>query len=310
MKTQTLLVAIGVVLAGYPQQTPAPDTEIFLARVTIQGDKVALDAPVNISNNVGYDNQPFFTPDGRAILFTSVRGNRPAPAAGSAQTGSDIYRYDIDAQRVVQVTDTPESEYSPTVTPDGKHFSVIRVEADGTQRLWRFTMDGKEPELVLRDVKPVGYHAWANARIVVLFVLGQPSTLQVADTAGGKADVAAKDIGRSIQRMPTGAISFVQRERETGPDAKASPLTVSELDPATRLVKPLIRVPAGASDVDTAWLPNGTLLVSFQGKLLGWRRGDAEFKPLADLEALGLKGASRLAVSPKGDRLAIVAHRP
>src|SRR5258707_11489719 len=129
---------------------PPPDTEIYLAPLSMSGGRLTVGPPVNITSSPGYDNQPSFAPDGRSVLFTSLRGG--------AQT--DIYRYDIAAGRVARVTNTPESEYSPTVTPDGAHISVIRVEADGTQRLWRFTMDGTEPELVLADVKPVGYHAW------------------------------------------------------------------------------------------------------------------------------------------------------
>ena len=100
--------------------------------------KVEIGKPINISNSPGYDNQPSFTPDGAAVLFTSVRGERKPDPANSAATGSDIYRYDIAPARLSQVTNTPEAEYSPTVTPDGRHISVIRVEADGTQRLWRF----------------------------------------------------------------------------------------------------------------------------------------------------------------------------
>jgi hypothetical protein len=48
------------------------------------------------------------------------------------------------------------------------------------------------------------------------------------------------------------------------------------------------------------------LLMAFQGQLLGWRSGDKGFERVADLEAIGLTGATRLAVSPRGDRIAIV----
>ncbi len=74
---------------------------------------------VDITNNPGYDNQPFFTPDSRSVLFTSVRG-----PAGTTQT--DIYHYDIAPRTIAHVVNTPESEYSPTVTPSG-NLSVIRV---------------------------------------------------------------------------------------------------------------------------------------------------------------------------------------
>src|SRR4029450_8623817 len=103
------------------QAAAPPDTEVFLASLSIKGDTVEIGAPVNISNSPGYDNQPSFTPDGAAVLFTSVRGDRQPEPANPAASGSDIYRFDIVAAKVSQVTQTPESEYSPTVTPDGRH---------------------------------------------------------------------------------------------------------------------------------------------------------------------------------------------
>ena len=55
---------------------------------------------------------------------------------------------------------------------------------------------------MLENVKPVGYHAWADDHTLALFVLGQPATLQLADTRTGTARTIASDIGRSIQRIP------------------------------------------------------------------------------------------------------------
>ena len=304
-----LLVTLSVAataLAGSLQrgQTAPPDTEIFLASLTADGDLLKLGTPANISNSPGYDNQPSFTPDGSAILFTSVRGAAPPPAGGRP-LATDIYRFDIASRSIRQVTSTPEGEYSPTVTPDGRHISVIRVESDGTQRLWRFTLDGKEPELVLRDVKPVGYHAWLDDRQLALFVLGEPPTLQVADGTTGMARIVAKDVGRSLQRVPEGGISFVQVERETGGRDVRS-LTIMELDREGRVTRPLIAGIPGATEADIAWSSRGTLLVAHGDKLHAWRRGKTSWSAVADLAALGLRGVSRLAVSPAGDRIALV----
>jgi hypothetical protein len=288
--------------------TAPPDPEIFLATLVVKGRAVEIGVPVNISNSPGYDNQPSFTPDGTAVLFTSVRGAQKADPKNPAATGSEIYRYDIAANRLSQVTRTAESEYSPTVTLDGAHISVIRVEGDGTQRLWRFPLDGSRAELVLSDVKPVGYHAWATPKTLVLFVLGgqgQPATLQVADVDSGSAKVVATNIGRSIQRIPGGGISFVARK--AGAEGQTPTLTISELNPSTQQINRLVDVPAGAADVDTAWTPDGLLLVTVQGQLFGWRKGDAALAPLVDLSSLGLRSPTRMAVSPRGDRLAIVA---
>jgi len=302
------LIVVGLAML---QRAPAPppDTEIFLASLSVSSSATAtpltLGSPVNITSNPGYDNQPSFTPDGRSVLFTSIRGG----------TQTDIYRYDIAVERVARVTNTPESEYSPTVTPDGAHISVIRVEADGTQRLWRFTIDGAQPELVLADVKPVGYHAWADDHTLALFVLGQPGgtasrfpTLQIADTRTGKADSFVAGINRSIQRIPGGrTISFVQRIPSTQQGGMPT-LKISELDPASRRVTFLVNAVAGATEADCAWTPDGMLLMADKDVLYGWRRGQADWSRLADLAQLGLHGVSRLAVSPSGDRIALVTE--
>ena len=297
MRFGLVVVALAVALQT---ATAPPDTEIYLASLSMPGGQFTVGPPVNITGNPGYDNQPSFAPDGRSVLFTSIRGG----------TQTDIYRYDIAAGRIGRVTNTPESEYSPTVTPDGAHISVIRVEADGTQRLWRFTIDGMQPELVLADLKPVGYHAWADDHTLALFVLGQPATLQIADTRTGKADSFVPGINRSIQRIPGGrTISFVQRI-PSGEQGGTPTLKISELDPASRRVTPLVNAVAGAKEADCAWTPDGMLLMADKDVLYGWRRGQADWIRLADLATLGLRGVSRLAVSPNGDRIALVTQNP
>ena len=285
-------------------QTQAPDTEVFLAKLASAGGKLSLSQPENISNSPGYDNQPSFTPDGAAVFFTSARGGVPE---GGKTAQMDIYRYDIATRKIAQVTRTSESEYSATVTPDGRHISVIRVEADNTQRLWQFTLAGGEPALVLADVKPVGYHAWLDANTVAMFVLGQPATLQIGDVRSGKSEVVAKDIGRSLQRMPGGGVSYVQR---AGQDS-ARTMTIVQLilEKGGPQTKPLTAVAPGATEEFVAWTPDGTMLMAANGQLYAWRRDDPNWRSVADLTAMGLKNVSRLAVSPQGDTLALVAAR-
>ena len=281
-----------------PAAQAPPDTEVYLAPLKIGNGTIEVGEAVNVSNNPGYDNQPFFTPDGSALLFTSVRGGG---------TQSDIYRYDLASKRIARVTSTAESEYSPTVTPSNA-LSVVRVELDGnnTQRLWQFTPAGTDPKVVLENVKPVGYHAWANDHTLALFVLGQPATLQVADTRDGSARIVATDIGRSIQRIPgTGAtreISFVQRER-AGDTAR---LVIKKLNVTTGDITVLTPAVDGATEADTAWTPDGTLLMTHGGTLHAWRAGQTGWKPIVELERLSLRGVTRLAVSPKGDLLALI----
>jgi hypothetical protein len=298
---RTILLLTLFALAEVPQT--APDTEVFLARLTMEGGKVALSAVENISNSPGYDNQPSFTRDGGGVFFTSARGGVPQ---GGTAAQMDIYKYDIGTKAVARVTNTPESEYSATETPDGRYISVIRVEAEKTQRLWKFPLSDGAPSLVFEAVKPVGYHVWLDANTVAMFVLGEPATLQVGDVRSGKAEVVATDIGRSLQPVPGGGISFVQRAGQ----GEQRTMTVSQLtvQNGKPIVTPLTTTAPGATEEFVVWTPDGTLLMAAGGHLHAWRRGEP-WRAVADLTSLGLRNVSRLAVSPKGDRIALVAAR-
>jgi dipeptidyl aminopeptidase/acylaminoacyl peptidase len=273
---------------------PPPATEVYLLDL---GAPAASRTWINISNNPGYDNQPSFLPDSSAVLFASDRGD-----------GTDIFRYDIGSKVLRQLTHTTEAEYSPTVTPDGKGFSVVRVETDKTQRLWRFDLDGTNPRLVLEDVKPVGYHAWIDATHLALFVLGSPNSLYVADTTTGAAESVHAGIGRSILIRPgAGTVTFTT----TG----ASPM-IMEMDPKTRSVKPL-RAPLQGSQ-DTAWSPDGHILYMATGSVIqsvDADRPEGKWAPAfrlggADSSGTGpaLDRITRMAVSRDGRWLAFVAE--
>jgi dipeptidyl aminopeptidase/acylaminoacyl peptidase len=277
------------------QPTPPPPTEIFLAPLTVSAGEVRIGEPENITKSPGYDNQPFFTPDGRGVLFTANRDGKQ----------TDIYRYDLASRELTQLTKTPESEYSPTVTPSGDRVSVIRVEGDQTQRLWQFPLAGGPASLVLADVKPVGYHAWADEGTLVLFILGDPPTLQVADVKSGKAEIVARNPGRGIAPTPRGTVSFVSKGA-TG-DGEG-PWEIVELDARARKHIPV--APTLPEREDYAWLPDGGILMASGSKVFVRAADAATWREVADLSTAGLGSLTRLAVSPDGRRLALVAEAP
>ncbi|HTL04201.1 MAG TPA: hypothetical protein VL241_00520 [Gemmatimonadales bacterium] len=279
-----------VLVAGGIQSlaAQAPGTDIYLATLSGKGAALRAGSPVNVTARPGYDNQPAFSPDGGTLYFTSGREGQ-----------SDIYRYEIATRRTAAVTATPESEYSPTVTPDGRHLSVIRVERDSTQRLWSFALDGSAPRLLLDSIKPVGYHVWLNADTVFVFVLGSPATLRRAELASGTAVILAKDIGRTLLRVPgRRAISYVQRDSSGG--------WIRSLDPVTGAGENLARLPEGNEFY--TWTPGGELLSARGNRLLRWDAGAASWETVAEFAELGLQRITRLAVSPAGDRIALVGE--
>jgi hypothetical protein len=214
---------------------------------------------------------------------------------------TDIYRYDLRARHLSQLTSTKESEYSPTVLPDRDGFSVVRVEADGTQRLWKFSFGTAAPTVILPDVKPVGYHAWADADTLVLFVLGDPPTLRLASVKSGRAERVADHPGRTFAPGRTGTVWAVLKT-----PGKA-PWQIVELDTRTHQTRPVARTLAGSEDY--AVLPDGRVLAGSGSKIF-LLDGGAAWREIADLAARGIDDITRLAVSPSGNLLAIVCRQP
>ena len=247
--------------------------------------------PLKITNFVGYNNQPSFMPDGHSILYTSIRNKQ-----------ADIYRYDIKSGATTQVTNTAESEYSPTLMPDGKSISVVRVEADGTQRLWRFPLAGGAPSLILEKTKPVGYHLWIDERTLALFILGKPNTLQLVDTRTEKAETIAENPGRILRRIPhQDKFSFVHKisDREWA---------IKAFDLRMRTSASLIDTLPGVEDY--AWMPSGALLMAKDSKLFSViPLTGKSWSEVGDFSNAGLKNITRIAVSAKGDKIAVVARR-
>lgn len=281
-----------MVLAGLGVLAQAPATDIYLAPLTWAGLDVTVGRAVNITNNPGYDNQPQFLADSSGVLFSSNRDG--------AQT--DIYRYDIATKQTRQVIATPDNEYSPTLTPDGRTFTTVRGAA---QRLWRFTLDGADAGLAWTHQGLIGYHAWVSPTQVAAFILGsggEPATLQLLDMRTGTADVIERSIGRSLLIRPgRGTVSFVQKP-------EGASWQIREFNPVTRAVVTLAPTLEGSEDL--AWTPDGAMVMGQKTKLFLWRQGASGWAEIADLAKQGVDNITRLTISRDGRWIAVVAQAP
>lgn len=273
-------------------QVPAPAPDVFLVGIRAQSTGKGLEltgAVRNVTNHDGYDNQPSWSSNGRYLLFTAVRDGAQA----------DIFRYEVETGTTERLTHSaPESEYSARTSLDGGSITVVRVEKDSTQRLWKIPMGPEAPTPILPSLKPAGYYAWASPSLVAVFVLGNPNALVLGDVTTGKIDTVARNVGRSLHRIPgTDHISYTERTADGA-------TWVQDLDPALRSATRLARLPAGVEDY--AWTPGGSIITSDgAGTLLAWS-GDA-WQRIGDLASEGLGSISRLSVSPNTDWIAVVA---
>ncbi len=262
---------------------------MFLVPLAMMGGTVKVGVPANLTRRDGYDNQAAFALSSRELFYTSNRGDGQ----------SDIYRYDFSTGLSAPARLTkPESEYSAFPIDSGKALAVIRVEADSTQRLWRLPLDAREPSVLFPDLKPVGYFAQANDSTWAMFVLGTPSTLHVATLGRPGSTIVARNIGRSLHKIPgTTHVSFVQKSADLW--------FVMELDPVTRRIDTLVSTLPRSEDL--AWVDSTTLVMGQGTKLFTWRRGATGWTEVADFAFAHVRGITRLAVSPNRQWLAMVA---
>ena len=282
----SLLLVASVAMAQAP-----PSTDLYLLAVDSSGDSPQLGLPVNITAREGYDNQPAFTLDGKWVLYTSMRGEQ-----------TDIYGYELATAKTRQVTDTPVNEYSPTPMAGGTAFSAIRQDLEGKQFLYRYPLGEGKASLLLPEVEPVGYHGWSGERLL-LFVLGEPATLRIAQAGKAGSQVIASNPGRSFQPVPgSGEVACVIK----GDDGAAWTIEAVDLVTATRRSLGTTR----PEREDFVFGPRGEIWMG-DGHQLYRRpaRAGAEWQLVKDFEPFGFGDITRMAFDSSGKWLVVVAER-
>lgn len=229
-----------------------PNTDIFLAQLN-QNKVINIE---NISKRVGYDNQPSFTENG--VLYTAAFKNKQ-------QWQTDTLFYSFDTKKTINLTNTPESEYSPTKLPAEPGFSVILEGLDASQELWSYTFDGEQPRKPLRKEKgKIGYHAWGLNNDLVTFVLGQPHALYFGNTDKQTGRAVAYDIGRSLAfNQSINQYSFSQYKDEDQ--------WINLYNSVTDQVTPLIELPKGVDYY--AWQGDEHLIFAKGSTIYRWKLG-------------------------------------
>lgn len=264
------------------------NTEVFLVDITNTKDGIALVQLKNISNNAGYDSQPYFY-DNNTVLFPSSRNHQ-----------TDIKSYTISTDENAWKTNTASgSEYSPLKIPNKEAVSAIRLDKNGLQRLYSYDFTNETSQILLKDIK-VGYHVWYNQNILVSAVLVEDSMdLVVSDLEKNTNQTVHKNVGRSLHKIPnSNLIGFISVENNA--------TTIKSLNPITGDIKIIKSLPILITDI--CWLSENKILIPDDKIIAQFNTLDDSISILHQFQENEINGISRMAISPDGKHLALVSE--
>ena len=266
-------------------------TEIFLLDITISSENITLSNPKNITNRKGYDNQPFFHPSQPLLYYTAMQDGQ-----------TDIWSYNLKTGVGLQITNTIDSEYSPTVTPDKKYLScIVQRKSNGDQDLVKYNIKNPtETQMIFESQKTgkIGYQAWLNPNELISFVLGEPQTLHYQHLISKKDTIIATNIGRSLHLIPKQkAFSFVQQIEKKWLIRSFNPQKNTIIDIAESHPN---------SEHYNAWLSENTILESRNTDIFSYSLMTKKWKIVNLPNMLLKRKISRMAI--KGNKIAIVVE--
>ena len=237
-------------------------------------------------NKTSYNNQPFFI--GEELYFTATRNDEQ----------TDIFKCDVGKRLRTQMTDTPESEYSPKATPDGNHFSVVRVSADSLkkQQLWLYSFEGnKRPKLLMENTTNIGYYEWIKNHILACFIVDTPNRLELHNLKSGTRKILKRNVGRCFIATSNNTLLFVDKRNK---DAWA----IKELNLGNLFIRTIVDTLEGAEDF--VLTPHGEILMGKGSSLYKYmQKKDYDWVEIANFSQFGITNITRLAMD--GDRIAI-----
>ncbi|WP_299224555.1 nuclear transport factor 2 family protein [uncultured Psychroserpens sp.] len=243
----------------------------------------------NLSNNEGYDNQPSFLDD-RYILFASTRNGQ-----------TDIAKYHLDYDSKTWLNFSEGGEYTPIKIPNKDAVSAVRLDKDGKQRLYAYSLRNGESSELIQDLV-VAYYTWFDEYIIVSAVIeGESLNLFVTNLQDGRSRKFKNNVGRSFHRIPnSNLISYISKE-------DPNQWQIKSLNPTTGETKVIANTIEGIEDI--CWLNSKTILSGKDHQLYKLTlQKDNNWKQIADLSKNGITKITRLVANNKANKLLIAGE--
>ena len=285
-----------------------PGFDIYVGDLALQNNRLKVSHLEALTTRSEYDNQPLFLPNGDSLLYTAAITNKKiGQTVEQTVEQTDSMFVSLESGQVSNLTNSIESEYSPTLMPTGNSFSVIRA-VDNKQKLWRYPLHPEQPFAepateLLSNINPVGYHAWVDNDRVLLFVLGEPNTLQLANIQKQTSRVIDENIGPSLFAIPRSPLMSYTASIGKGDDIRWQ---LKSYHPETAKRELLTMLPKGAYYY--AWAGNGYAIAAVNSILMQWDMAniDKGWQSFADVSDVCPKGVTRLSTNSQNNKIALV----
>ncbi len=271
------------------------DLYLFTLEKTDKGE-LAVHSPKFLSsfNKGGYTNQPAFTPSGELLL--SVR--KPD------ESQNDIWLLNLSTKKYKRLTQTVAFEYSPRIHPDEEHLTVLRKvgEEPLDQQVCNINLRSGDMECLTSVGKDIGYYTWLSPNELGLYrIENSTNRLSYFNLDENKGRRITTSIGRTLFNDKTGWLIYVHKFTNEY-------WYIKKYNPATSVIE-IITQTKGKNE-DFAIAPDGTYFMGSDHVLYAFNpHKDKEWKEVADLSAYGIRYITRLAISPDGKKLVLVAMK-
>jgi hypothetical protein len=272
-------------------QSP-PETEIFVFDIKSKNGVLYFENGANISQNAGYDNQPFFYSDNQ-LLFAKTRNNQ-----------TDIGGFDMENGEHFWVNNTAVgSEYSPQRIPGTRDVAAVRLDTTGLQLLYKYSWEKGESTVLLPNLK-VGYFSFYDENLLLTAVLTENAMdLVLNDLSSKTSTILVKNTGRSLHKVPGSSSMSYTILNENG-NFDVYLLDFTKENPESFF---LCALPEGVQDY--TWLDENKILLGKGYQIYLYDiLYDRQWTAIADLKEHKLNNITRITTNEKGDKLAIAAE--
>lgn len=264
------------------------ETEVWVGDLAVENGQLVINRLKNVSeSHPGYDNQPQFFPNGKTLVFSSQ-------AMEVDDTGMGVHAKLVDLASGSVTSVAGAKGFSPTPTADGKQLMVLR-----RGRVFLHELDGREVR-ALTDTDTAGYYTPFDDRLWALFMNDKDRRIVIYDPKTKKIDTMATGASTAPYRIPKErAVTFVASENDQR--------VLRKLDLRKRSVQTVATIPfpTGGHHV---WTSRGTLLMASGSAIYEWNPAKpSEWTPVFSSFHPDLKNITRIAISPAGDRIALVS---